>query len=139
MGNVVKMSDYTTKYRIIDFLDPNFKECSKELQKQYPVLKYLCKESKFNKLKIENNKVTGKIQSIFDLPEPYYDYMCCDMFNEFIQIYLDTNQYENSTKPDDCIKLRVDAYDKTEKYMIEYYFLVSKYFMDRLSERMRSW
>lgn len=139
MGNIIKMADYTTKYRIIDVLDPNFIKYSRELQKQYPVLKYFCTKSKYNKLKIEYYQVIGNIRSITNLPEPYYDYMCCDLCNEYLQIYFDKNQYKNSKNPEDCIQIKMEAYNKKEKYAVEYYFMISKGLLDKLSERMRGW
>lgn len=138
MGNILRMSDYITEYRKFDISHPKFERYSKELQNKYPVLKYICTKSKYNRLKVVNNDVIGNITCIKSLPEPYYDYLCCDMCNGYLEMYYDKTQYDDIENTN-ILNIRIDAYDDIEKYVIMYYLIFKRDVLDAIKNRMERW
>lgn len=138
VSNIIDFNKYLTIKQIKEYKetissDPTndtFKEYSKILQKDYPILKYLCQKSKINKLNSESDTVEG----IFNLPENYYNYIYSDVMSGYLEINVPT-RFKFEKIDLDKYYLIIFKYRSLNKYddiCLNYPFILSGYIVDEL-------
>ena len=131
MSNIIDFNKYLSikkekeleKFIYSDPTNELFKEKSKFFQKDYPVLKYLCEKSKFNKIKKESDQIEG----IYDLPKNYFNYIYEDIMSNYLEIGISSNfNYENSDLNEYyCTLFKYRSLNEFDNEFLNYHFLLS--------------